>query len=34
MSVACSLILGLGIALLLNCKFAGRWLVQTIICYL
>lgn len=30
-SVACSLILGLGIALLLNRKFAGRWLVQTII---
>jgi multiple sugar transport system permease protein len=30
-SVACSLVLGLGIALLLNRKFAGRWLVQTII---
>jgi multiple sugar transport system permease protein len=30
-SVACSLILGLMIALLLNRKFAGRWLVQTII---
>ena len=30
-SVGSSLILGLGIALLLNRKFAGRWLVQTII---
>ena len=30
-SVACSLVLGLLIALLLNRKFAGRWLVQTII---
>ena len=30
-SVACSLVLGLGIALLLNRKFPGRWLVQTII---
>jgi multiple sugar transport system permease protein len=30
-SVGCSLVLGLGIALLLNRKFAGRWLVQTII---
>ena len=30
-SVACSLLLGLAIALLLNRKFAGRWLVQTIV---
>jgi multiple sugar transport system permease protein len=30
-SVGCSLLLGLSIALLLNRKFAGRWLVQTII---
>jgi multiple sugar transport system permease protein len=30
-SVGSSLVLGLGIALLLNRKFAGRWLVQTII---
>src|ERR1700687_2192413 len=30
-SVFCSLIAGLLIALLLNRKFAGRWLVQTII---
>ncbi len=30
-SVACSLVLGLGIALLLNKRFPGRWLVQTII---
>ena len=30
-SVATSLILGLAIALLLNRKFTGRWLVQTII---
>jgi multiple sugar transport system permease protein len=30
-SVGSSLIFGLGIALLLNRKFAGRWLVQTII---
>jgi multiple sugar transport system permease protein len=30
-SVSCSLVLGLGIALLLNRKFPGRWLVQTVI---
>ncbi len=30
-SVACSLVLGLGTALLLNQRFPGRWLVQTII---
>jgi multiple sugar transport system permease protein len=30
-SVGSSLVLGLGIALILNRKFAGRWLVQTII---
>jgi multiple sugar transport system permease protein len=30
-SVTCSLLLGLGVALLLNRKFAGRWLVQTIL---
>src|SRR5262249_43043336 len=30
-SVGCSLVLGLAIALLLNRKFAGRWLVQTIL---
>jgi multiple sugar transport system permease protein len=30
-SVGCSLVLGLAIALLLNRRFPGRWLVQTII---
>lgn len=30
-SVGCSLALGLSLALLLNRKFAGRWLVQTVI---
>jgi multiple sugar transport system permease protein len=30
-SVGCSLLAGLGIALILNRKFKGRWLVQTII---
>ena len=30
-SVACSLVLGLLIALMLNKRFAGRWLVQSIV---